>query len=96
MSHRLGTADYISPEQSRRSDLIDARSDLYSLGCIFHFLLTGQVLYSAVSIPDKLRAQRSQPPPDVRELAKSVPDHVVAVVRRLLEKGPRTAVSLGE
>lgn len=84
----VGTADYISPEQSRRSDLIDGRSDLYSLGCIFYFLLTGRVLYSTASVPDKLRAQRSDPPPDLRQFAKDVPDHVVAVVQRLLAKDP--------
>jgi serine/threonine-protein kinase len=84
----VGTADYISPEQSRRSDLIDHRSDLYSLGCIFYFLLTGQVVYPTPSIPEKLNAQRAQPPRDVRELANDVPEHVAAVVARLLEKDP--------
>lgn len=84
----VGTADYISPEQSRRSDRIDQRSDLYSLGCIFYFLLTGEVLYPQASISEKLNAQRTLPPRDVRELAKDVPDHVAAVVQRLLEKDP--------
>lgn len=84
----VGTADYISPEQSRRSDLIDLRSDLYSLGCIFYFLLTGKVLFPEGSIPEKLQAQRTQAPPDVRSLVPELPEHVAAIVHRLLSKNP--------
>ncbi len=86
--HVVGTADYISPEQSLRSDKIDARSDLYSLGCIFFFLLTGKVLFSDQGISQKLQAHRSQPAPDVRGAAPSLPDSVVEVVNRLIEKSP--------
>src|SRR5262249_35284381 len=39
----LGTPDFVSPEQAHDLHAVDIRSDLYSLGCTFHYLLTGQV-----------------------------------------------------
>ncbi len=38
----LGTADYLAPEQALDSHGVDARADIYSLGCAFYYLLTGQ------------------------------------------------------
>lgn len=40
-----GTAAYMSPEQRRNPHLVDCRSDIYSLGCTFHFLVTGTTMY---------------------------------------------------
>ncbi len=37
-----GTADYLAPEQAADSHTVDRRADLYSLGCVAQFLLTGQ------------------------------------------------------
>ena len=50
----MGTPDYLSPEQARNLHKTDIRSDLYSIGCTFYFLLTGQVLFPGGSTLDKL------------------------------------------
>ena len=50
----MGTPDYLSPEQSRSLHKTDIRSDLYSLGCTFYFLLTGQVPFPGGNSLEKL------------------------------------------
>ncbi len=92
----VGTADYISPEQSRRSDQIDARSDLYSLGCVFYFLLTGSVVFPIPEVSQKLQAQRSQPPEDVRQRAPGVPVEIAELVQRLLAKDPAQRIQTAQ
>ncbi len=60
----IGTADYLSPEQARNADLADIRADIYSLGCTFYFLLTGQPPFPGGSLMQKLiQHQQAEPPP---------------------------------
>jgi tRNA A-37 threonylcarbamoyl transferase component Bud32 len=84
----LGTADFIAPEQIENSHDVDIRADLYSLGCTFYFLLTGQVVFPGGSMIQKLDKQRWQAAPPVERLRSAVPPDVAAVVRRLLAKHP--------
>lgn len=85
----LGTPDYLSPEQARNSHLVDARSDVYSLGCTLYFLLTGQPPFAkAVSLIDKLLAHTEEPPPPVRGLRPEVPEGLAAVLARMMAKKP--------
>ncbi|MDX1966592.1 MAG: FHA domain-containing serine/threonine-protein kinase [Planctomycetaceae bacterium] len=82
----LGTADYISPEQSRRSHDVDGRSDLYSLGCAMFFALTGGVPFPVLAIKDKIKAHRHQPPRDPREIVRDLPPQVADICLRMLAK----------
>jgi serine/threonine-protein kinase len=50
----MGTPDFISPEQARNSRTCDIRADLYSLGCTFYFLLTGNPPFPKGSLTEKL------------------------------------------
>ncbi len=84
----MGTPDYLSPEQARNLHKTDIRSDLYSAGCTFYFLLTGQVLFPGGSTLDKLIRHGTEKAPSVRDARPDVPEEVAAVVARLLSKHP--------
>jgi WD40 repeat protein len=84
----LGTPDYIAPEQLENPHGIDIRADLYSLGCVFYFLLTGVVPFPGTNLIQKLDKHRWHAPLSVEQVRNSVPRPVAAVVRRLMAKHP--------
>ena len=87
----VGTIDYISPEQIEDARLADARSDIYSLGCVFYFLLTGKPPFNAEDYPTdvaRLMAHVSVVPKPVRAHRADVPQDVCDVVSRMLAKSP--------
>ncbi|MBL8796862.1 MAG: serine/threonine protein kinase, partial [Planctomycetia bacterium] len=84
----IGTADFIAPEQAMNPHGADIRCDLYSLGCTFYFLLTGQVPFTGGTALEKLFRHRLEPPKPVQELRPDVPDVVADIVQRLLAKAP--------
>jgi serine/threonine protein kinase len=81
-----GTPDFMAPEWGRNDRRIDARSDLYSLGCTFYYLLTGRVPYPGGSWTEKLLRHGFETPSPVRELRPAVPVEVTAVVERLMAR----------
>jgi serine/threonine protein kinase len=84
----MGTPDYLSPEQARSLHNTDIRSDLYSLGCTFYFLLTGQVVFPGGNTLDKLIRHGTEKASDVRDARPETPAEVAAVVEKLLAKHP--------
>jgi serine/threonine protein kinase len=84
----MGTPDYLSPEQARDLHLVDIRSDLYSLGCTFYFLLTGQVPFPGGTTVEKLTRHTKDEPLGVEQLRPDLPPEVADVVHCLLAKGP--------
>ena len=82
----LGTADYISPEQSLDSYSVDARSDIYSLGCTLYVALTGTLPYPVKSTSEKLEGHRTKKPRPLRKLVPDVPKEVVAIVEKMMAK----------
>jgi len=84
----MGTPDYLSPEQSRSLHKTDIRGDLYSLGCTFHFLLTGEVPFPGGSALDKLIRHSTEPPAPLTRYRKDVPPAVAAILARLMLKAP--------
>ncbi len=85
----LGTFDYISPEQARDPRSADVRSDLYSLGCTFYFMLTGRPPFPEGTVLQKLLQHQGDQPPDVRQFRPDLPEEVNRILRKLLAKDPR-------
>ncbi|MQA77751.1 MAG: Stk1 family PASTA domain-containing Ser/Thr kinase [Streptosporangiales bacterium] len=83
----IGTAQYLSPEQAR-GEKVDARSDLYSTGCVLYELLTGRPPFSGDS-PVSVAYQhvREDPIPPSR-LNPDIPPAVDAIVLKSLAKNP--------
>lgn len=85
----LGTFDYISPEQARDPRNADVRSDIYSLGCAFFFMLVGRPPFPDGTVLQKLLQHQGDEPPDPREWRPALPDEVIRVLRKMLAKDPR-------
>ncbi|HKQ71209.1 MAG TPA: protein kinase, partial [Polyangiaceae bacterium] len=82
-----GTPDYMAPEQGRGA-VIDARTDLYSMGVILFQLLTGRLPFEADTPTQVVLMHLSIPAPDPRQVApeRSIPDSLAKVVARTLSK----------
>jgi serine/threonine-protein kinase len=84
----MGTPDYISPEQALNAQTVDIRSDLYSLGATFYFLITGRVAFPGGTVMDKIIRQRMDEPPPVAKLRPETPAEVQAIIHKLMAKPP--------
>ena len=84
----VGTVDYMAPEQARSSKSADVRSDIYSLGCTWYQMLTGEPPYAEGSLTNKLQAHALKPLPDPREKNENIPEGLIAVLQRMTAKKP--------
>ncbi len=82
----LGTADYISPEQAIDSHKVDARTDIYSLGCTFYYLLVGHPPFNTGSLAQRLIAHQTQLPPPIHKLRPDVPPSLQAIIEKMMAK----------
>ena len=84
----MGTADFAAPEQVIDSDQVDARSDIYGLGCTIYFLLTSKPPYLGESVTQRLAQHQTKPVPDVREICTECPAAVAEMLLRMMAKRP--------
>ncbi|HWD24029.1 MAG TPA: serine/threonine-protein kinase, partial [Acidimicrobiales bacterium] len=84
----VGTVDFMAPEQARDSRATSERSDIYSLGCTFYYLLTGAPPFPGGDVADKLSRHCTKPAPDPRELRPEIPEALAQLVRRMMAKRP--------
>ncbi|WP_184942645.1 serine/threonine-protein kinase [Kitasatospora kifunensis] len=83
----IGSPSYMAPEQAL-SGAVDARSDLYALGCLLHEMLAGQEPFRAATALGVLRCQVDEAPVPLRQLRPGVPAGLEALVLDLLAKPP--------
>ena len=84
----LGTPQYMSPEQIAAERELDARSDVYSLGCVLYEMLAGAPPFTAPTAQAVFAKVMTEEPRPIGELRRNVAPHVAAAVHRALEKVP--------
>src|SRR6476661_6147363 len=95
----MGNAHFVSPEQAS-GEPVDARSDLYSLGVVGYYALTGRLPFDGETSADVVRQHLTATAPSITSVAPSVPPRLAAAVERCLHKEPirryRNAESFAE
>jgi len=81
----VGTPDYMSPEQARGAE-IDRRSDIFSLGGVFYYMVTGRKPFPASDLPTLFHQIQSDDPPPA--LGVDVPPRLATVIMKALAKKP--------
>ena len=84
----VGTPEYMSPEQAAGERVLDARSDVYSLGCVLYELLAGEPPYLGASAQAVIAKRFTDPVPRVRRLRATVPAPVEQAIMRALARAP--------
>ncbi|MFQ5733782.1 MAG: protein kinase [Planctomycetaceae bacterium] len=82
----LGTADYLAPEQALDSHNVDARADIYSLGCTIYFLLTGHPPFTTGTLAQRLMAHQTKEPPAIDSERDDVSPDLLAIIRKMMAK----------
>ncbi|HEV7557742.1 MAG TPA: serine/threonine-protein kinase, partial [Kofleriaceae bacterium] len=84
----LGTPVYMSPEQCRGNGEIDARSDIYSIGCVMMTMLTGRPPFDGEASGDLIVAHLREPPPLAAMRLPGLPEMFDQILQRCLAKAP--------
>jgi len=83
----MGTPAYMSPEQATGDIHLDGRSDLYSLGCVFYEMLSGEAPFTGPNAQAVITKRFIAPVPQVRAI-RDIPEAVDTAVSRALAKTP--------
>jgi serine/threonine protein kinase len=89
----VGSMDYIAPEQTTNPLEVDARSDIYALGCTLYYALSGRPPFPGGTAREKMRRHRTEEPVALRQLRPELPPAFAALVRRLMAKDPQQRVA---
>lgn len=82
----MGTPHYISPEQAEDAKRVDARADIYSMGCMLYYMLCGRVPYDGEGFVQIVLQHMQGTIPDPRELRTDVPAELAATVMKMMAK----------
>ena len=91
-----GTPAYMPPEIAMGSTNVDGRADLYSLGCVAYFLLTGKLVFDEPTHTAMALAHVQKQPVSPSELGFKVPAGLEAIVMNLLSKDPDDRIASAE
>ncbi len=83
-----GSPAFVSPEQAVGRQQLDARSDIYNVGAVAYFLLTGQLLFDRESALEMLHAHAYEPPTPLPHFQEAAAADLQGVILRCLEKDP--------
>ncbi|HAH47951.1 MAG TPA: hypothetical protein DCM07_24475 [Planctomycetaceae bacterium] len=84
----MGSVQYMAPEQAYSVKKIDHRADIYSLGCTFYKLLTGQVPFKQQTQIATILAHREETPPRLSDVIPKIPDTLEDLFQSMMKKNP--------
>jgi serine/threonine protein kinase/dienelactone hydrolase len=90
----VGTPAYMSPEQVRGRP-VDARTDVWSFGCVLYEMLTGRQAFSGETVSDVLARILEGEPEPIQKLRRDVPPEVAQLLTRCLEREPDARYASG-
>jgi len=81
----LGTLPFMPPEQAKGAE-VDARADVYAIGAMAYFVLSGQLPYAGCSTSTTLQQLLAGPPPELGERVPGLPADLLAIVRKAMAR----------
>jgi serine/threonine-protein kinase len=83
-----GVVDCLAPEQALTACKADLRSDIYSLGCTFYYLLTGRPPFSDGTLSERLLKHQTTMPESIGKIRPVVPLELIRICEKMLAKRP--------
>ena len=87
-----GTPSFMAPEQATHPEQTDARSDIYSLGMVGYYMLTGELPFKGKNPIQIMMAQVNQTPAPPSAIQTGIPADVEAIILKCLEKNPENRI----
>lgn len=84
----IGTPYFMSPEQAKNPRAVDHRADIYSLGCTFFQMVTGELPFKSNDLHELLRMHLEAPIPNPRDIVPEIPKKVSEIIMKMMAKKP--------